>query len=220
MSKLFLFSLDKVFDRISLDLMVLIINAIIIFASLIAIVLSVVKGGYGILKRLWIVLFMVGITLIQLWLELMINGYIKHLFLTVGVCVCLLSIIMFLPKKTIEITRPQRNLARFLSDSASKITQDDYQGELIKESNVFSSPVIKTQQKSEPIQKSEIEFSHVKSVLNKLEYYPLKEQDKKQAKELEDAIFSAEQDGLNMQLKEKINDGLGALLKIMSKYAI
>ena len=85
MSKLFLFSLAEVFDRISLDLMVIIINAIIVFASLIAIVLSIVKAGYGILKRLWIVPFMVGLTLIQLWLEMMINGYVKHAFLTVGI---------------------------------------------------------------------------------------------------------------------------------------
>ena len=95
MSKLFLFSLAEAFNKISLDLMVVIINAIIIFASLISIVLSIVSGGYSILKRLWIVLFMVGITLIQLWLELMINGYIKHIFLTIGISVCLLSIIMF-----------------------------------------------------------------------------------------------------------------------------
>ncbi len=221
MSKLFLFSLTEIFSHISLDLIVLVINAIIVFASVVCAILSIVKSGYGIKNRLWIVFFMVGITLVQLWIELMVNGRIQHLFFTIGISVCLLSIILFLPQKHVKITQPQRNLARFISNSIKEQKQDTLANDFPKESKVFSSPIIKAEPKSVPTSnKSEIEFSHVKSVLNKLEYYPLKEQDKKQAKDLENAIYFAEQNGLNPELKEKINDGLGALLKIMSKYAI
>ena len=222
MSKLFLFSLTEIFSQISLDLLVLVINAVIIFASVVCIILSIVKSRYGVKNRLWIVFFMVGINLVQTWIELVVNGRIQHLFLTVGICVCLLSIILFLPQKHTRITEPQRNLARFISNSITEKKQlDALADDFPKESKVISSPIIKTEPKSAPNNnKNEIEFSHVKSVLNKLEYYPLKEQDKKQAKELENAIYFAEQNGLSLDVKEKINDGLGALLKIMSKYAI
>ena len=221
MSKLFLFSLTEIFSKIPLDLIVLFANSLIVLASIICIVLIAVKRGYGILKRLWIVLFMVGIISIQLWIEVSINGKIKHLFLTIGICICLLSIILFLPKKTIKITQPQRDLARLINNSVKRQEEQNLTNDFPKDSNVFCSPIIKAEpQKTATNEKKEIDFSHVKRVLNKLEYYPLKEQDKKQAEQLENAIFTAEQNGITPDLKEKINDGLGALLKIMSKYAV
>ena len=221
MSKLFLFSLTEIFNQTSLDLIVLFANLFIVLASLFCIVLIIVKRGYGVLKRLWIVFFMVGITLVQLWLELLLNGKIKHLFLTLGISICTLSIILFLPKRTIKITQPQRDLARLISNSVKRQEEQNVINELPKESEVFCSPIIKAESQKIPVNnKKEIDFSHVKSVLNKLEYYPLKEQDKKQAEQLEKAIFTAEQNGMTPVLKEDINDGLGALLKIMSKYAV
>ena len=221
MSKLFLFSLTEFLSRISLDFTVVMIDARIILASLICALLSVLKREYGLRKRLWLAVFMVGVSLIQLWIELSVFYQVKHLLLTAGICVCMLAIILFLPTRKNEITAPQRDLARFISKKAKIQTQSastDYGG---KEMEVFTSPIIKAQPQITPVNdKKEIEFSHVKSVINKLEYYPLKEQDKKQAKELENAILSAEQNGITLELKEKINDGLGALLKIMSKYAV
>ena len=52
-----------------------------------------------------------------------------------------------------------------------------------------------------------------------MEYYNLTPNDKRQVKDLECAINQGEVQ-LTPSLKEKINDGLGALLKIMSKYGI
>jgi hypothetical protein len=53
-----------------------------------------------------------------------------------------------------------------------------------------------------------------------LDYYGLNQSDKRQVKELETAIFEAENYQMTNELKCRINDGLGALLKIMSKYGI
>ena len=225
MSRLFLFSIFDIFSQIPLDIVVLFANIIILIFSIICLVCIVMKVDYGIKKRFWIVFVMLGVSLIQVWLELLICKEIKNVILTIGISLCLLALLLFLPKKQREITQPQRDLVRLLSNTAKGLEQVGYADTTLEKSNVFSSPIIKAQPRTintadEEAKKSEIDFSHVKNVLNKLEYYPLKEQDKKQTKELENAIITAEQNGINHGLKEKINDGLGALLKIMSKYAI
>ena len=112
-------------------------------------------------------------------------------------------------------------MARFLDDCAKRDYKKKYDDNLNK-SNVLNSPITKltSEVQDDESTNDEIDFSHVKSILSRLNYYPLKEQDKKTAKDLEQAIYSAEQNGLNIQLKENINDGLSALLKIMSKYAV
>ena len=221
MSKLFLFSLTEIFSQSSLDLAIIFANCFIIAISLICLVMTLVKRGYSVVNRLWTVAFTVGTWFIQVWFELSILGYVRHLFLTIGISICFLVPILFLPKRSGKITTQQRNLARFISDSVKAKSLEKDIDLSPEKSAIFSSPIIKAQPKNISDEKrSEIDFSHVKSVLSKLEYYPLKEQDKKQAKELENAIILAEQNGINPSLKEKINDGLGALLKIMSKYAI
>lgn len=68
--------------------------------------------------------------------------------------------------------------------------------------------------------KNELNFSHVKSVLERLDYFDLSPADKKQAELLKDALFSAERQGFTAETKGKINDGLSNLLKIMSKYGV
>lgn len=66
----------------------------------------------------------------------------------------------------------------------------------------------------------ELDFSHVKNILKRLEYYNLSSLDTKQVSELKSALYQAETCGVNKDIKSKINDGLGALLKIMSKYGV
>ena len=53
-----------------------------------------------------------------------------------------------------------------------------------------------------------------------MQYYPLTPADKRQVSDLDSAIIGAESIGLNDDAKNRINDGLGALLKIMSKYGV
>ncbi len=221
MSKLFLFSLIEIFSQVSLDIMVIIANSLIIITSIICIVLSLVKSEYGVKNRLWVLPIMVGVWSVQLWIELCSQEKVRYLFLTIGISLWILALILFLPQKNKVITEQHRNLARIISDKV----KEERENNVAFKNQVFSSPIIKAEQREnlydqKTQRKNEIDFSHVKSVLNKLEYYPLKEQDKKQAKDLENAIITAEQNQITPELKEKINDGLGALLKIMSKYAI
>ena len=72
-----------------------------------------------------------------------------------------------------------------------------------------------------PIKDSDgIDFTHVKNILSRLEYYNLSPTDQKQVGELKASVYRAENFGVDKETKSKISDGLGALLKIMSKYGV
>ena len=66
----------------------------------------------------------------------------------------------------------------------------------------------------------EMDYSHVKNILERLEFYPLTQADKKQVRELEVSLLEAEKGNGDIEVKTRINDGLGDLLKIMSKYGV
>ena len=75
--------------------------------------------------------------------------------------------------------------------------------------------------KEEPImKKNELDFSHVKNILERLDYYSLSGGDKKTVNDLENSLTLAEKGDQSSENKSRINDGLGALLKIMSKYGV
>lgn len=65
-----------------------------------------------------------------------------------------------------------------------------------------------------------LNLSHVKNILKRLDYFDLSQADRRQVRELETAIFQAERRFDDDDAKEKLNDGLGALLKIMAKYGV
>lgn len=65
---------------------------------------------------------------------------------------------------------------------------------------------------------NELDYSHVKNVIARLDYFGLKESDRRQIHDLEASLSEAERGGCSQGLKERINDGLSSLLKIMSKY--
>lgn len=64
----------------------------------------------------------------------------------------------------------------------------------------------------------EIDYTHVKNVIARLDYFGLKESDRRQIHDLEASLSEAERGVCNEELKGRINDGLSSLLKIMSKY--
>jgi hypothetical protein len=69
-------------------------------------------------------------------------------------------------------------------------------------------------------EQKQVDFSHVKSVINRLERYNLSQNDQRQVRALENAINNAESGRTDFNTKESVNEGLGALLKIMSKYGV
>ena len=96
----------------------------------------------------------------------------------------------------------------------------DKGGVIPEKKGASTSGTIKCEPVSAPKISDELNFSHVKSVLDRLEYFDLSPTDKKQVEALKDAMFSAERQGFTPEKKSRINDGLANLLKIMSKYGV
>lgn len=65
---------------------------------------------------------------------------------------------------------------------------------------------------------NELDVSHVENVISRLDYFGLSQGDRKQVVDLECALSQARRGTDDPLLKERINDGLSSLLKIMSKY--
>ncbi len=69
-------------------------------------------------------------------------------------------------------------------------------------------------------QPCEIDFNHVKNIIERLQYYNLNTGEKRQVKDLQYAVARAENDESLPEDASTINDGLGAVLKIMAKYGV
>ncbi len=138
----------------------------------------------------------------------------KCFLFTVAFFLVYSSILLLIPDKKIKISKKQKEFVRFLDDCAK--------GYSVKKDDIEEKPCesIKTVYEQENVKyDDDLDFSHVKNILSRMEYYNLTPNDKRQVKDLECAINQGEIQ-LTPSLKEKINDGLGALLKIMSKYGI
>ncbi len=78
----------------------------------------------------------------------------------------------------------------------------------------------KIEEKANEDSKNDIDFTHVKGILERLNYYPLSSSDKNKMRELEAILLKAERGEREENYKLKINEGLGELLKIMSRYGV
>ncbi len=133
-----------------------------------------------------------------------------------------LSLLSFIPIKLIGnkilIKGEQIDLARLIDGeyrrSLSKSEpKDNTEPEKLTPSHA---EVVKETVKPE----EEIDFTHVKNVIERLNYYDLGASDKRVVSELTYNVSLAERGEYTPDLKSKINDGLGSLLKIMSKYGV
>lgn len=217
MGELFLFSFRDLSKYFNSELVFLTCFIVVFVLTVLCTIISLSKKNYSIKNRLWVIFSFIGILLIDFWIEHFILGKIQYLILLVAVEFISLSICLFVRKKQTIISSENKSLESLLNKCKLNQNYANLNGGY---NNEIRSEVIKAKPKVQPNLKDDIDFSHVKTVLKKLDYYPLKEQDKKSAKELENAIIEAEESGLDQRLKQNINDGLGALLKLMSKYAI
>lgn len=212
----------------------LILSAVFIFALALALFVK----GYTLKKRLWFFAFSFAISGLLLGLSL-IFGY------GIGFSVLLLSIgaLFCIPIFTIRVKRKadksQLELARFIDDklrsagyseenqSFSNEQKNDYPQPEKDFDKIMQPNIVSSVQNNQTLEKEkpkkqpcEIDFSHVKNVISRLEYFPLNANDKKQVQDLQSCVYNAENGDYTPQLKSRINDGLGSLLKIMAKYGV
>ncbi len=145
-----------------------------------------------------------------------------------------LSVLFFLPfvsiNGAIKVNDKHKNLISKLdavikSEDTLKPDQPEFIPERIRKfsaGEIKENTGIRTNLNKEPAPSvaPEVDFSHVRNVMERLDYYGLSQTDRNVIKELKLALNLAESSGLDDNLKSKINDGLGQLLKIMSKYNV
>ncbi len=194
-----------------------VVLALSLFLS--ALLLSLLKTYYGIKKRAWFFPSALAVLAIELAF-LSLENELELAYLSLGITLILSTVILLLPVKGLKIKDSDRELARFIDDSVKKAQADDVDLSDIQSSFNAQPDELPVRPNGDDAGKFELDFQHVKRVLQKLEYYPLTPSDKKTMRELEESIYQAESQGLTSIIKGKINDGLGALLKIMSKYGV
>ncbi len=219
-------------DTFTAKIIFILLTLISLINFLCFLLLSLFKVGYEIKKRALFIPIMFSEFLFICSLCFFANlswGY-PILFLSVGVFLtsALFSVRVKdnrrIKKSNQDVS--SRNLARMLDKAVSSNpldSEDNYVEDEDKNSPLEeNAPIFKQGQKTKMDKKrgNEIDFSHVKNVMEKMNYYPLSPSEKKIITDLETSISLAENEGADSLLKSKINDGLGALLKIMSKYGI
>lgn len=216
--------IDGVINALGQDLIFIILFAIIIVAFVLDLLFSIARYDYGIKERLWFLPFALACTFCCCGFCARQNfGYVLP-FLIATFSGVFFGILMLVREKVKPSNEESKQFIKFI-DSQIKNADSDGSGEFEKmlcqrkdcstESLIVSS---KPEQKS--VSDFELDFQHVKNVISRLDYLGLKDSDKRQVKELENALLVAEKGEFDQNVKSKINDGLGALLKIMSKYGV
>lgn len=208
-------------------------------AFLIVAFLSIFKCGYGLKKRTWFFIICFSTLSFQFALSF-------FSFDSVGYGLLSLSVYLLLSIPILSIRRKEqkdaREFAKFIDkhvkqDNASKefiavprsseislnaesFMQPAFENVEYKEQSSIRDNELNQQTKTKKKNGNDIDFTHVKNVISRLDFYGLSSTEKKTVLDLERAINYAETEGPNEQIRVKINDGLGALLKIMSKYGV
>ncbi|MBQ9485300.1 MAG: hypothetical protein IJU83_00515 [Clostridia bacterium] len=189
--------------------------------------LSVFKAGYSLKKRAWFAVAAAGVcVLLDFRAGLLGEACYSGLAAFFGTVLSLP--LLFVPVKSSD-GKKERELARFIDD---KIKEADSRERADSRESGYVFPTEKARRdvceiKAEPQQKDtradgteELDFSHVKNVLQRLELSSLTTSDRKQIRDLETALYVAEREPPSEEIREKINEGLGNLLKIMARHGV
>lgn len=170
--------------------------------------LAIFKSNFGLKKRS--LFFFTLFSLLILEKQVLTAPYneIYYLGFSMGILACfpLISIRKKRKKEVRSQIKKQTELARFIERSV-KQSIPEIEDEPIKPS------VISTY-------KPRTDFSHVIKVIKKLNMVELLTQERKAVNELESLILLSSNGEPSGETKQKINDGLGYLLKLMSKYHV
>ncbi len=172
----------------------------------------VFKRDFTLKKRAAYFPFLISTLAVQGGAEIALCGD-SYVLLLFGVCVGIVGVALVIPVKKVEYKEEHVEFARFLDQKTKSVEKIAGRTELPVEK-------IKCVEKEGKLESALLDYSHVKHILSKMDYYPLSVADKRQVKDLSLAVNSAENGDDGADIKKRINDGLGALLKIMSKHGI
>ena len=216
MNGLFYNVLNKVIGFLGVDGVFVVSFSLLSLTFVLSLILIRVKKIEGFKSRLCFLFVAIGVTTVQAGVEILFGGF-GFSVITLGVSFIYCAV-LFLPVKSRKYTPEQIDLARKLIEKSGEKTLKDTN--VVKEKPVEKICVKEKNATDENVSDRELDFLHVKNVLKRMEYYTLSQNDRRQVKDLESAIVEAERGELTYEIKRRINDGLGALLKLMSKYGI
>ncbi|MBQ7236790.1 MAG: hypothetical protein IJX03_06535 [Clostridia bacterium] len=209
----------------------LFIGVIILAVAFITVLgLSLFCRGYSLKKRSWFIFLIIGVSIFVLAVSLICNNGYGYALIVLSIGVIFSAPIYSIRVKN-KTTKEQRDLIRFIDGEIYGKCDVKKERDLpftvdTPDKNVSSInckvrdeekvPELKT----EKSQRVDLDFTHVKNVISRLSFFELSPTDKKQIKDLETAVYSAENGMLTPEIKNRVNDGLGALLKIMAKHGV
>ena len=209
--------LVTIFGAIDGGLFLLLVFGAVFIGFIVCLFISIFKSEYGLIRRAWfIIIVLLFYSLIKARAEFLGETDYSSLMLFFGAS-------LFLPLYFIRIKNAEkrkydgdkRDFVRFL-DSKIKSAES---GIMKSKSEERTTETITAKERVES-KPSGLDFSHVKNVLARLEPALLSYSDRKQIHDLELALYSAERGENGEEIKSKINEGLGNLLKIMAKHGV
>ena len=216
--------LDGVIESVGLSGIFFSCLALSLISFAVCLTLALCLSGFTLKKRAWFFLLAVFFQTLDISLTLYGGGTALFPLILFAFNFSLVGTICLLPEKQPAITDESLSLAGFLSSKAKEQGKIDAPLERAEIERVtagggisFSGDTAEKEQRNYDLG---LDFSHVKKVIERLNYFGLSPSDKRQVKDLESTILSAERGDGGDNVKECINDGLGALLKIMSKYGV
>ncbi len=234
-SQSFIFQLQNVFYGLSYTVIFWATLSAIIINFIVCLTIALLRREFIKKIRAFYLLITIAVTCFSTALSLLkTDGVTALINMVAPVTGVGLSVSLFLPftsiNGAIKVSDKHKNLISKLdavikSEDTLKTDQPEFIPERIrkfsaeekKENNGIRNSLNK---EPAPSIAPEVDFSHVRNVMERLDYYGLSQTDRNVIKELKLALNMAESSGLDDNLKSKINDGLGQLLKIMSKYNV
>ena len=204
--------INETFSALDSQLVFVCCVGVLTLCFLINFTLSLFRCGYKISKRVWFLFVgFCGYSFLRFMQLYNGNPVPSSIFLVVffffsSICFCVRT-------RERKTKKAERELIRFID---GKIKE----GESFAKEQVACKPLSTLTCKPKEQAINEINYSHIKNVLERLNYFSLKESDKRQVRELEYALCECEKGNVSPLLRSKVNDGLGALLKMMAKYGV
>ncbi len=202
--------------------------AVILISFVLCFILCLVKSGYGFRRRIWFLFASLSVNIFQLGVCLYAKNFITVILIASLATFCF-SVVLFLPIRGISVDKSHKKFINFLDSnikSSAEIPPMEVEKEqterlhiplgLTPKKSVFDEEIEDREAGRKKI--SDIDFSHVKKIISRIKELELSPADKRQISELEKNVSQAEFGEYSPEIKSKINMGLGAVLKIMSKY--
>ena len=177
------------------------------------IIFSVFKTDYGAVKKLRYLFFFSAASATDV-LYSALNGGKPYFLLTVSLGFLLFAASFGIRKKsrkTVKDREDHDNRLKVIDLAEKRLYGEPPETCAVKEPFYREEPA--PQIRKNPA----LDVSHVKNVIERLSYFPLSVSERKQINELSSLILVAERNG-DDETKEKLNEKLSFLLKIMAKY--